>query len=145
MNRRPFLAFVAIAVLAFALWPARAFAEWKVIVHPSNPVTSISKPRLARFLLKSATAWDNGNKVMPVDQKVTSATRDAVSRAVHGKSARVIKNWWNQQIFAGKGVPPPELASDTKVVAYVLGNPGAIGYVDSATVTGDAKVIPLTD
>jgi ABC-type phosphate transport system substrate-binding protein len=145
MNRRPFLTFAMIAALLVALWPGRALADWKVIVHPSNPVSSISKPRFARFLLKSSTSWDNGNKVLPVDQKVTSGTRDAVSRAVHGKSARVIKNWWNQQIFAGKGVPPPELGTDAKVVAFVLGNPGAIGYVDSAAPTGDAKVIPVTD
>jgi ABC-type phosphate transport system substrate-binding protein len=145
MNRRPFLAFVVMTALVLALWPSRARADWKVIVHPSNPITSISKPRLSRFLLKSTTSWDNGNKVLPVDQRVTSSTRDAVSRAVHGRSARVIKNWWNQQIFAGKGVPPPELGSDAKVVAFVLGNPGAVGYVDSATPTGDAKVVAITD
>lgn len=145
MTRRPFLSFVVIAVLAFALWPSRARADWKVIVHPSNPVSSISKSRLSRFLLKAQTSWDNGTKVLPVDQKVTSGTRDAVSRAVHGKSARVIKNWWNQQIFAGKGVPPPELGGDAKVVAFVLGNPGAIGYVDGAASTGDAKVIAVTE
>ena len=145
MNRRPFLTFVVLSVLILALWPSRARAEWKVIVHPSNPVTSISKPRLSRFLLKSTTTWDNGGKVLPVDQKVTSSARDGMSRVVHGRSARVIKNWWNQQIFAGKGVPPPELGSDAKVVTFVLGNPGAIGYVDGAAPTGDAKVITVTD
>jgi ABC-type phosphate transport system substrate-binding protein len=114
-----------------------------VIVHPSNPPTAIDKGQLSKLLLKVNTTWSNGNKVMPVDQKVTSGTRDAISRAVHGRSARVIKNWWNQQIFAGKGVPPPELASDARVIAFVLTNPGAVGYVDGAAVTGDAKVIAV--
>jgi ABC-type phosphate transport system substrate-binding protein len=137
------LTFVAVALLLLvAARPAQADG-WKVIVHPSNPATSINKSRLSGLLLKTTTTWDNGNKVMPVDQKVTSGVRDSVSRAVHGRSARVIKNWWNQQIFAGKGVPPPELATDAKVLAYVLSNPGAVGYVDGAAATGDAKVIAV--
>jgi ABC-type phosphate transport system substrate-binding protein len=144
MTRRPFLAFVAVAVLLLGVATAHADG-WKVIVHPSNPATSISKSRLSRLLLKTSSTWDNGNKAMPVDQKVTSSARTAMSKHVHGKSARVIKNWWNQQIFAGKGVPPPELASDAKVLAFVLGNPGAIGYVDGAAATGDAKVLSITD
>jgi ABC-type phosphate transport system substrate-binding protein len=144
MTRRPFLAFVAIALLVLGLGTAHADG-WKVIVHSSNPATSISKSRLSKMLLKTTTTWDNGNKVLPVDQRVTSSARDGMSRAVHGRSARTIKNWWNQQIFAGKGVPPPELASDAKVVAYVLNNPGAIGYVDGAAATGDAKVLSVTD
>lgn len=145
MTRRPFLTFVAVALLVLvAVRPAHSDG-WKVIVHPSNPTTTITKGKLSKLLLKTTTTWDNGNKVMPVDQKVTSGTRDAVSRAVHGRSARVIKNWWNQQIFAGKGVPPPELASDAKVIAFVLSNPGAIGYVDGAAATGDAKVIVVNE
>ena len=144
MTRRPFLAFVAVAVLLLGIASAHADG-WKVIVHPSNPATSISKGKLSKLFLKTTTSWDNGNKAMPVDQKVTSSVRAAMSKAVHGRTARVIKNWWNQQIFAGKGVPPPELASDAKVIAYVLSNPGAIGYVDGAAVTGDAKVISVTD
>jgi ABC-type phosphate transport system substrate-binding protein len=145
MTQRPFLAFVAVVFLVLVGARAAHAEGWKVIVHPSNPASSIKKAQLSRLLLKSTATWDNGNKVMPVDQKVTSSTRDAMSRAVHGRSARVIKNWWNQQIFAGKGVPPPELASDAKVLAYVLNNPGAIGYVDGAAVTGDAKVLSITD
>jgi ABC-type phosphate transport system substrate-binding protein len=112
-----------------------------VIVHPSNPTPAVEKTQLSKLLLKTTTTWSNGNKVMPVDQMVTSSTRAAMSRAVHGRSARVIKNWWNQQAVAGKGVPPPELSSDAKVVAFVLRNPGAIGYVDGAAITGDARVI----
>jgi hypothetical protein len=42
-------------------------------------------------------------------------------------------------------VPPPELASDAKVIAFVLSNPGAIGYVDGAAATGDAKVIVVNE
>lgn len=144
MHRRMFL--IVLAALAL-LGPARAASadRFKVIVHPSNPVTSLSRDTISKLLLKKSTSWSNGNKALPVDQRVSSGVRDRVSRAVHGRSARAVKNWWNQQLFAGKGVPPPELASDAKVVAYVLANPGAIGYVSADAATGDAKVVAVTD
>jgi ABC-type phosphate transport system substrate-binding protein len=143
MTRRLLL----LSIIFIALGASRASAEpaYRVIVNPDNPVTSISKATLSKILLKSQTSWSNGNRIMPVDQRATNKVRDALSRAVHGRSALVIKNWWSQQIFAGKGVPPPELATDAKVVAYVLANPSAIGYVSTDANVGDAKIVALTE
>ena len=143
MTRRLLL----LSIVFLALGSPRAVAEpsYRVIVNPENPVASISKALLSKILLKTQTSWSNGNRILPVDLKATNRVRDGLSRAVHGRSALVIKNWWNQQIFAGKGVPPPELASDAKVIAYVLANPGAIGYVSADANTGDVKVVALTE
>ncbi len=124
---------------------AHADPGYRVIINPENPTTSISRSTLSKVFLKSQTSWSNGNRIMPVDLRVTSRVRDALSRYVHGRSATVIKNWWNQQIFAGKGVPPPELATDAKVVAYVLANAGAIGYVAADAPIGDARTITVTE
>ena len=143
MTRRLLL----LSILLLALRPASVIAEpaYRVIVNPQNPINSVSKSLLSKMLLKTQTTWSNGNRVMPVDQRATGRVRDALSRAVHGRSAMVIKNWWNQQIFAGKGVPPPELATDAKVVAYVIANPGAVGYVSADANVGDVKVVALQE
>src|SRR6476659_6486660 len=139
MTRRLLL----ISILLIARVVAAEPTTYRVIVNPDNPTTSISKSTLSKIFLKSQTSWSNGNRIMPVDLRVTSRVRDALSRAIHGRSATVIKNWWNQQIFAGKGVPPPELGSDAKVVAYVLANTGAIGYVAADVNVGDAKTVAV--
>lgn len=138
---------VLLAIFALALGPRTAHAEpsFRVIVNPENPIIIISKSQLSKILLKSQTSWSSGNRILPVDQRVSSRVRDAMSRTVHGRSAMAIKNWWNQQIFAGRGVPPPELASDAKVIAYVLANPGAIGYVSVDANVADVKVLGLTE
>jgi len=143
MTRRLLL----LSIFLFSLRPSVVHAEpaFRVIINPENPTVSISRSTLSKIFLKSQTSWSNGNRILPVDLRVTNRVRDAVSRAIHGRSATVIKNWWNQQIFAGKGVPPPELASETKVVAYVLANPGAIGYVAADANVGDAKTVAVTE
>ena len=142
MTRR----FLLTLIFALALSPRMADADpgYRVIVNSSNPITSVSKPTLSKMLLKTQTAWSNGNRVLPVDQRASAKVRDTLSRDVHGRSAMTIKTWWNQQIFAGKGVPPPELTSDAKVVAYVSANAGAIGYVSADTNTSDVKVVAVT-
>jgi ABC-type phosphate transport system substrate-binding protein len=146
MTRRPFLAFLATFVLLGSWLHGRAAADgYKVIVHPSNPTTSMSRTTVSAMLLKKQTSWKNGNKALPIDLRATSGTRDAFSRAIHGRSAGAIKKWWNQQIFSGKGMPPPEVDGDAKVIGFVLSNPGAIGYVSAETPTGDARVVVVTE
>lgn len=149
MLRRLFL-FLLVAGLSLpaARTAAQATAPapaYRVIVNPRAGVTSISKKDLAKIFLKKTTTWPGGAKALPVDQAVSAPVREAFSRAVHGKSARAVKNWWNQQIYSGAGVPPPELAGDAKVVAYVLANPGAVGYVGPDAAIGDARVVTLSD
>ena len=57
------------------------------------------------------------------------------------KTPAQLKSYWNQQIFSGKGVPPPEADSPAAAVAYVLANPGAIAYVPADTDPGRTRVI----
>lgn len=145
MNRRFFFSVLVVLAIVLPVPSAHAEPAYRVIVNPDNPTTSLSKDQVGKMLLKKTTSWKHGGKVLPVDLKVTSKIRNAMSKAIHGRSARAIKSWWNQQIFAGKGVPPTELGSDAKVVSYVLANPGAIGYVSASASIGDAKVVTITE
>jgi hypothetical protein len=54
----------------------------------------------------------------------------------------MIAEFWRQQIFSGRNVPPVEKASDSEVLEFVRSNPGAIGYVSSSTSPApDVKVV----
>ncbi len=123
------LASLVLAVsVGFGPGPAQS-SGYVVIVHPDNPVSSISKKELSAYLLKERSQWPGGVEARPVDQVASSSSRRAFSRAVHGRSAASIKDYWQQQIFSGDGVPPPEVAGDDEVVAHVRRNRGGIGYV----------------
>jgi hypothetical protein len=64
---------------------------------------------------------------------------------VHGKSVAYVTRYWERLIFAGRGIPPPVVASSAAVMELVSANRGAIGYVDAATtIAGDLKVIEVT-
>jgi len=140
-----FIFTAAFALLAVVSHDFTAQAAFKVIVNPANPETTLSKSRVSQLLLKKSARWDDGTNAMPIDLDSQSDVRDAMSRAVHGRSVTSIKGYWQRQIFSGKSVPPPEVGSDAEVVAFVAKHPGAIGYVSSAAPTDGVKVVKLTE
>jgi hypothetical protein len=63
--------------------------------------------------------------------------RVSFTSAFHGKSVSAVVNYWQQQIFAGRDVPPVEKSSDAEVLATLRSTPGAIGYVsEEASIDG---------
>jgi len=132
MRRRGLLGLGGGAVLA-ALHPGRlAHASepaYRVIVHPSNAVRSVSTDWLSEAFLKKVTRWPDGEAVRPIDQRAASEVRRAFSQAVLRRSVGAVRSYWQQRIFSGRDVPPPELDSDEAVVSFVSKHAGAVGYV----------------
>src|SRR4051812_48503398 len=124
---------VAILVL-FALAPASSAddASFVVIVNNANDSTRLDRKMVADIFLKKQTHWKNDQAIQPVDQNKTSSVRQRFSEDALGRSVAAVRTYWNQLVFSGRGVPPPELASDRDVVRYVAGHEGAIGYVSGS-------------
>ena len=119
--------------------------SYQIVVSANNPVSSLDARDVSRMFRKDITRWPDGSPVTPVDQKMDSPTRVAFSAAVHGRSPALIAEFWRQQIFSGRSVPPVEKSSDAEVLDYIRANPGAIGYVSSQTTVGpDMKVITVS-
>ncbi len=146
MKKIPALLLASMALL-FPYWHSMAQEEetYKVVVHPDNPYDSITKQKLSQLLLKKSARWEDGKTAFPVDLESKSPVRSAFTRAIHGRSVASIKNYWQRQIFSGRQVPPPEVATDAEVLAHVRGNPGAVGYVSGDTQVGNLKVLPVSN
>ena len=81
---------------------------------------------------------------MPVDLSESAPAREAFSTAVHHKPVKAVRAYWQQQIFSGRDVPPPEKTSDEQVIAFVRATPGAIGYVSAAApLTGGVRRVQV--
>ena len=117
-------------------------ADYAVVVNRENPATSLDRRAVSALFMRRVTEWPGGSAVLPVDGP-NSPAREAFSKEVHGKKASAVRSHWLQVIFSGRGVPPPEKASDKEVIAYVKAHEGAIGYVAAATATTDVKVLSL--
>jgi ABC-type phosphate transport system substrate-binding protein len=109
-----------------------ASPDYRVIVNSDNPVTAVPREFLADAFLKRTTRWTSGEVLKPVDQRSTSFVRQKFSDGVLHRSVAAVKNYWQQRIFSGRDLPPPELDSDEAVVSFVSSHHGSVGYVSGA-------------
>ena len=134
---------VAIALLASAnVWAQSG--SYKVIVNPANPETSISKSALSRIFLKKSTRFLDGHGASPVDLSLSSPVRESFSKSVVGKSSSEVDAFWQQQIFSGKDIPPPQ-KSESAAIDYVRSNGNGIAYVSAGADTHGVKVLTVSE
>jgi ABC-type phosphate transport system substrate-binding protein len=142
--KRNFRLFSLVATIGVLSSPLAAQSqEFTVIVNASNPVASLPRDDVAKLFLKKTVSWASGQAVAPVELPPTAKARVEFARDILNKSVGQVKSYWQQQIFSGRDVPPPEKQSENDVVAFVRSNPGAIGYVSKGVQIGRG-VKPLT-
>jgi ABC-type phosphate transport system substrate-binding protein len=139
----PFLLFALAAFTVVALAEAEPTSAYQVIVNPANPMAAVDRTFLEDAFLKKISHWPSDESIRPVDLGAGSPTRRAFSEAVLRRSVDAVKGYWQQRIFSGRDVPPPELDTDDDVVKYVLKYNGAVGYVSGAASLSGAKVVAV--
>lgn len=107
--------------------------DFRVIVNANNTVSGVEREFAADVFLKKVTRWSGGDATKPVDLRSDNPVRRRFSENVLKRSVGAVRSYWQQRIFSGRDVPPPELETDEAVVAYVARYPGAIGYVSGST------------
>jgi ABC-type phosphate transport system substrate-binding protein len=139
--------FLALFALLVLVTPTHVSAEplpaFVVIVNPQNPYRTLDRTFVADVFLKKTTRWPSGDVIKPVDLPPDSRARARFSEDVLKRSVAAVKSYWNQMIFSGRDVPPPELPTDDDVVKYVLTHSGAIGYVSGDARLGDARIVTV--
>ena len=119
-----------------------ADAPFQVIVHRSNPTSSLTRAELSAIYMKRIRSWRGGGEIVAIEQPVRARLRDDFSRAVHGKSVAYVVRYWQRLIFAGRGIPPPEVPSSAAAIDFVRTHRGAIAYVDrEVALPDDVKTI----
>lgn len=137
---------LCLAVAAGAAAQSGGAAEgggFTVIVNASRPA-SISRQQLADVFLRKSTRWTDGVAITPFDLSVTDPTRQAFSKAVLNQTTASIVHYWQQQMVAGRGVPPLVKAAPD-VLEFVKATPGGIGYVPAGTALPEGvKAVTIT-
>ncbi len=137
---------LVLAVLA-ALAAPRARAEapgaYVLIAHPANPAREVERSFVVQAFLKKATHWSSGVPIQPVDLDQKSPVRRRWSDEVLNRSVEAVKSYWQQMIFSGRSLPPPEVNNDEQAVDFVIHRVGAIGYVSAGANLHGAHVLSL--
>jgi hypothetical protein len=137
------VALVAAMVAVLAVPVGRADSpEFKVIVHPDNPVSAVDSSLVRAGYLRRAD-WPDGVAIRAVDLSPRHPVRTTFVKRVLGKTPEQLRRYWNQQIFSGKGTPPPQVDALDEVITFVLEHRGGVAYVPADAAVGAAKVVAL--
>jgi ABC-type phosphate transport system substrate-binding protein len=117
--------------------------EFRLVVNQTNPVTSVERRFLEDAYLKKVTRWSTGQLIRPVDLTPGSAARAQFSQEILRRSVAAVKSYWQQLIFSGRDVPPPEFDTEEQVVRYVINHDGAVGYVSGGASANGTKILTV--
>jgi ABC-type phosphate transport system substrate-binding protein len=138
------LKWLVTGVMASLFLATTVSAEMVVIVHKSNPLTTVSSDMLAKYYKKTIQLWDSGSKIDPVDLPDQHPLAVEFSDRILHLTIDVKHSMWTIRTLSGQGTPPKQLPTEAEVVAYVRSKPGAIGYVDRASADDSVKIIAVT-
>lgn len=126
---------IKVALMGTMLWASLASAEVVVVVHPSNPVASMTADQVADYFLGKSTS------LQPIDLPESSGPRTEFYQKVTGKDAAQVKAVWTRLIFTGKATPPKEVSSSADMKKAIASNAKAIGYIEKSAVDSSVKVV----
>jgi ABC-type phosphate transport system substrate-binding protein len=141
--RSAFLALLLASFLVCTSVLGQPAPAYRIIVNPNNPATTLDRGFLTDAFLKKITSWPGGEVIHPADLGPDSPVRRAFTRDVMSRSVEAVKGYWQQRIFSGRDVPPPEFATDEQVVEFVLKHEGGVGYVSASAKIGDCRLVAV--
>ncbi len=118
--------------------------DFVVIVHPSNPVSRISRDDLERIYRRTLSFWPDGRRIVPLNAPFGTSLRDAFRRRILRTTPEALATFWNRRYFDGV-LPPPVLRSVEAIRAYVAKRPEAIAYLPRDRVDESVKPVEVTD
>jgi ABC-type phosphate transport system substrate-binding protein len=115
-----------------------------VIANPSVAITGITKDTLRKIYTGQMVVWDDGRPV----KTALLADGETHARFVGdylGKTPSQFQTYWRKMVFTGQGIQPPTFDNEQKLIEYVAGTAGAIGYISSSTQAANTKTLQVTD
>lgn len=108
-----------------------------VIVNKSNPITSIDKGKLANMYRGDSETWDNGQRIVIINQAIGSDVRERFYRSVLKCSAST------KFYIAGTMAPIKTVVqrSDEAVKLFVSNMSNALGYISEDALDNSVKAI----
>ena len=118
--------------------------EYIVIVNEHVAVTQLNTKTVRAIFLGDKARWANDDKIIPVILE-SGTVHEAFMKEVLRKTPMQFTNYWNQQLFTGKGIPPYSFETIEEMIDFVSKTRGAIGYVPSSANIRRVKVLEIVE
>jgi len=134
----------AFIVGIFLIFPSTGGADDVVIITNKSVATdTLKEEEVKNIFIGKMTSWDGNQKINFVTLPKSDEThREFLKRFVKRTPAQYSRHW-KKQIFTGKGKKPKSFQTEKGLLEYVAKTSGAIGYISTAQITDQIKVLKI--
>jgi ABC-type phosphate transport system substrate-binding protein len=119
-----------------------ARADFVVVTHPDSPVTALTSDQVRAIFNGNIKAFPSSSIIVNVlDQPMRAEVYREFYATVFKLTPEKVKRRRAAYLFSGQGMIPETLPDDAGVLEKVATDSAAIGYVDSAKLSGNVKVV----
>jgi ABC-type phosphate transport system substrate-binding protein len=133
---------VTLLLALLCLVSSATAAGYTVIANKSVEVDALSKADLQAIFLGEKVKWDNRKYIKIVLLEAPAIQREFLQNVV-GKTPSQYDNHWSKLVFTGKATMPQSFADQARLVEFVAGKPGSIGFVPAGQVGDTVKIISI--
>jgi len=129
---------------AAALFGAIAIAvhaEPVLVTHPALASEKLDAAGVKSVLLGKKVAWDSGGRVVLAVLKAGPVADEFLKGSVD-MNASAFSNHWRRLAMTGGGTSPKSFDKEEDLRKFVAETPGAIGFLDRASVDASVHLVP---
>ena len=138
------LVLVATVLLGFGARSQAAADDVAVIVHKSNPISTLSMIQLRKIVLAQEAKWPSGGKILVWMTSPGQPERASTLKIVCGMSETDYTLHFMHASFNGDGGDPPKAGgSGAQVRQSIAGAANGVGFIWASQVDDSVKVIAI--
>lgn len=133
----------AVAILLLTLFTTFAQAEerFAVVVNKLNPVDELSRSELIDLFMGKYVAFPNDVKAIPVELTGDNKIKVDFYQSLVGMPLSRVNAYWSRLRFTGRKRATVFKSNENDLIAFIIANKLAIGYLPQSLITDDLKVV----
>ena len=132
------LAMLILTLLSVSLQAQEPLA---VVVNKVNPVDELSRSELIDLFMGKYVAFPNDSKAIPVELKGDHVIKVEFYQNLVGLPLSRVNAYWSRLRFTGRKRAAVFKSNEDDLIAFIIANEQAIGYVPQSLITDDLKVV----
>jgi ABC-type phosphate transport system substrate-binding protein len=112
-----------------------------VVVNKDNPVEQLSRSELIDLFMGKYVAFPNDIKAIPVELNSDHQIKVEFYQNLVGMPLSRVNAYWSRLRFTGRKRAAVFTSNENDLIAFIVANKQAIGYVPQSLITKDLKVV----
>lgn len=144
MKKKITIGCMAVGIIGISLFlfiAASGSGDIVIVCSKDVPVNSLTKDEVKSIFLGEKVKWDDSHKITFV--LLMTETHDRFLEKYLGTNPAQYLQYWKKMIFTGKAGSPKSFKEPDKLIEYIAGTEGAVGYVPSEAYNDKVKTISV--